>query len=416
MSRLRNPDIQNQLWTIISAGVSSIYMSLLILITTRSVGLGMAGLIAFAVALCDPLKTIALFGGRSYQCTDVRQEFNFNVYMGFRTITTGFATIIFLAILLVSQFELYMIIVLVLVYFVNITEAYADVFEGDFQQKGKMRLAGRMKTSAFLTALSAYAIVVVISGNILLALAASGASLLFVYVGWIWMTRFHFGAVRVRFDILAIRKLGFAVFPLLVSGVLSVFLNNAQKYYLNAYVSEEAVAVFTIIILPVSLLNLFFTFFFSGAEVTRTAEILASGDMKKLIRRVNLQMLLALGFCIPFMAAMAFGGINILSWLYNVDLTVYRTHIFILSLGALFMAPNRVLGPVLTAMRYQKMFMYTMLGMTATAGPLMWWLVMNHGLVGAAFINIAIQLPLLIVVYLTYRVACKRISEGKDLL
>jgi len=83
----------------------------------------------------------------------------------------------------------------------------------------------------------------------------------------------------------------------------------------------------------------------------------------------------------------------------------------LLSVGAMIRAPVFIIGPVLLMFRKQKQVFFGSIAIALTSGPLMWFLVSNYGLYGAAFSGIVIFLPQTILHFLLYHTALrKRVS------
>jgi len=401
-------DFQNQLWTIIASGIFAVFPSLLVFIASRQVGIALAGMLIHAVALVDLPVILTLFGTTQIQRVDVKQETHFNVYLWFRAGCALITTAIFIIYLVIAGFDAMQLAIISLVYIIFMTNAFADVFMGDLQQKGKMRVAGRMQASCFGVSLIAAVVVLITTHSLTTALIAASAIVVFGYILWIWNYRKHFVAVRVKFDFSATKKLVKIALPLLIGWFIMTYLFNAQKYYLDAFFSVEAVAVFGFMLLPLSLINLACTGFFQGAIPTKTATIYASGQIDHFKRRINLQLLYAIVLFIPFMAVIHFFGIPVLSWIYAVDLSLYYLPLMLLTAGTIARAPFFILGPVLVMFRKQKAILFSSILITIIAGPLLWFLVRNYSIQGAAFSSIVIYIPQAVVYYVLYRVALKQ--------
>ena len=279
---------------------------------------------------------------------------------------------------------------------------------GDLQQKGKMRIAGRMRVSGFGVSLLIFLIVTLIARSLIPSLIFSGASLLCTYVAWIWIERINFGKIQAKADFSVIKKLAKSTLPLAISGILFAYLYNAQKYYLGFIGSDEDVAIVTILMLPAMLLNIFFGFFFKGAELTRMAEIYTSGQPEKFYRRITHSlMFIGISF-VFFIIGIYFLGLLILSWLYGIDLSEYRLQLILLSLGGVFLALYSLFGAVLIVLRLQNILLLCMASVAAVSGTLMWWLVSSYGLYGAALSNLVIFGPLSILYCCAYYLWKKR--------
>ena len=395
------------------------FPTILDLTMVNQIGLSYVGMFVAARAFVDLPVHFTLFNIRLFQNVDVTQKVPFNVYLSHRTVFAVIASLLFLIVLFLSQFELFSFLsesepvdptITLLVFFIFMTNICADVFLGDLQQNGKMRIAGKMQASVFFGALI-IAIIVLLLSNSLVATLISAAIVVFLgYLTWIWLYRKHFGKIRINFDFSAIKKLTLTVFPIFITGFLFVYLFNSPKYYLflqNHYTvdftSPELVAIFGFILMPIGLLNIASTGFFSGPVATKTAEIYASAQITQFKKRVTMMLLLALTLFVPFIIVAYFLGIPILSWFYRTDLSPFRTEFILLSVGAFARAPNYVLTPVLIMLGKQKAMLHSSILVAVIAGPIIWWLVSSYGMFGAAFSTIVLFLPQALINYIIYR-------------
>jgi len=401
-------DFQNQFWTVIAIGAFSLFPTLLVFLVTRQVGLMHAGTLVFAFALSELPVTLTAFAIRPFQSVDVIQEIHFNAYFGLRTICALCASIGYAIYLLIADFDTKQLVVIILIYFMALTNIYTDVFMGDLQQKGKMHVAGKMQASCYIAALLASLTVLIVTSSLIATLVVACLVIFVGYILWIWIYRKHFGAIRVKIDFHAIKRLMIRAVPLVIAGFIMAFLVNAQKFYLEAYFSAEYVAVYGFLLIPVGLFNIICTGFFSGSISTKTAEVWAFGDVKRFKRRVNLQLLTAVGLFIPFLLCVYFFGIPLLSWILATDLSPFRVQLMLLSFGGMTRAPLYVINPMLIVFLKQRVILVCILVVAVTIGPLMWWLVSQYGLSGAAYSTIVLYAPFSVVCYVIYRIALKK--------
>ena len=408
LNRLNTPGFQNNLWTILASGVSSVYIFLIVFITVRTDGIAEAGIISFAAAVVGLFSTIIVFGVRHFQSTDIKQKYSFNTYLGMRVCSALLASMGILLFLLISRFSTIRLLVILLFFFIYLTDGFADVFMGDLQQKGKMRIAGRMRVCAFGSSIVVFAIASLITQSLIIPLLLSGIAVFSVYIIWIWIYRTGFKQVRVKFDMKVIKGLGIEVLPLLIGSFIYSYLLSAPKYFLGFLDSDESVAILAMILVPFTVLSLLVSTFFAGAEMTKTARIYLSEKKKDLLRRVYRQLLLAFILAAAFMLGSFTLGIPILSWIYNVDLSDFM-HEF--TLVTLLGATNTLLIPLsvsLIVVRRLKECTVILLVSAVTSSLLLWFLVPRYGIAGAVFSNLIVFILITIAYYVVFRIALKK--------
>ena len=406
------PEFQNHLWVFFSTLIAAPFMSVLILITTRFVGLESAGMIQYAAAVTNIFIVLVVFSANQIQMVDVREEFRFREYLGFRTVTAVLASFAMAIYLIVAQPDLYETLVILLYYFILLVDAYGNVFMTDFHQKGMIRIMGRTRASGFATALLAFFLTIYITRDVTVSLLAAGILLFIIYVLWIWLYREHFGAIRVKIDFSAIKRLCIAAFPILVLTFLMTYLGYAPSLYLGSFDTFEIVAIYAILVTPAALYLILLHMLLFGAPLPQTSEAYASGQLRRFSRRIHFLLLLVAGLAIPFLAVTYFLGIPLLSWLYSTDLSPYIRPLMLVSAGGIFTTAVPVVGMALVIMRRQKAYMYSYIAIGAAMGPLVGVLVWQYGLDGAAVSNLVVFAPLTVLVYIVFRQALRREMSG----
>jgi len=404
-------DFQNNLWTLLSSGISAIFVSVMVFVTVRTIGLAEAGMLSFAAAVGGISQLLVMFSVRPIQSTDINQEYSLNSYLGLRVFSALFASAVVVVFLIISGFELNRIIVIFLVYMIYFIDGFFDLFMGDLQQKGKMRIAGRMRVCAFGICMVVFTVFAVLTKTIIIPLCISCASIFIVYIIWIWFYRRQFKQVRINFDKTIIKKLTIAVLPLLIGTFIYSFLFNSQKYYLNFLVSDESVAIISILILPTSFLSILCSSLFMGAEMTKTAKMFINGQLKQMSRRVNYQFLFAVIISAVFVLCSLTFGIPLLSWVFNNDLSMYQQEFLIITLGGVSFVFLAVLGGVMITMRLQKINLYNIITIAIIAGPISWFLVLQYGILGAAYTSMIIFIPFAVSSFIVYKVSLNRMIK-----
>jgi len=414
IERVNMTDFQNNLWTILASSASSVFSAAMFLVTVRTAGLAAGGILSFAVSITALLYVLVHFGVRPVQAVDVKQEYSLNSYLGLRLCTAFLAVMVILKFVLVGSFEADRVTVILSFFFIYLIDGIADVFMGDLQQNGKMRIAGRMRTCAFILSLITFSFVTFITSSLITALIVTDVIVLVVYLAFIWFHRKHFKRVRMRFDTSAVRALALNVLPLLILWLVVSYLTNAQKYFLGFLYSDEAVAVVAILMTPVIGLNLLSSSFFQGAEMTKTAQIYANGTINDLSKRVNHQLLVAAVLGAIFLLCSFTFGIPLLSWLFNADLSPYRREYAFLTLSGLSLVVIYISNMCILLLQLIKKLLAVMMIIAIIFTPAIWFLVSRHGMIGATFSHFVIQTAYSFASFIIYRTAANNIRKGLE--
>ena len=403
-----SPSFQNQLWTYLAMGFNAFFAPILMLITTRLVGLEMAGVLAYAVSVTYLLQTLMIFSVNNYQAADVREAYGFNIYLLTRMVTALFATIALVVFLVVVRPNHLQIVIILLFYAIYLMVAFANVYIMDFLQKGQMRFGGRMSTLAFGLAIIAFFAAIFITRDVLIALVAAGLVKLLVYVAWVWLFRNRVGKVSLELNFLMVKKLIISVFPAFLAVLVLTYLANAQKYYLEAFSTNESIALYSIVILPASMLPLALNPLFLGASTSQISRMYHDGLLQLFYRNIHIRFLLVLAAMVPFLVIVHFLGVPMLSWLYGIDVSPYRRYLMLLSGGGFFTLMVPFFGVLLIIMRKLKIYMCLIAGVSLLVGPLMFFLVRRYGLTGAAYANLVIYAPMTIALYVVLLYTLRR--------
>ena len=134
---------RDMLW---NAGGNLAYLLAQWLVTvavTRILDFESAGILSVAMSLSAIFQTVAFFGIRNYQVSDIEQKYEDSAYFAFRHITAISSLLLtFLAALLLGYRAEVLVSILLFMLF-RIVESYADVLHGIAQRKGRLDLAGR---------------------------------------------------------------------------------------------------------------------------------------------------------------------------------------------------------------------------------------------------------------------------------
>jgi len=412
IEKVNKPDFQNNLWTLLASGVTSVFSAVMLLLTVRIAGLAAAGFLGFAIAVATLLYIVVMFGVRPVQAVDVKHEFSLNSYLGLRLCTAALATVAIFIFVLAGRFEMDRVIVIISFFFIYLTDGVADVFMGNLQQNSKMRIAGRMRVCAFISALVAFSAAIYITRSLIIALIVTDVVILAVYIVFIWYCRMHFQWVCVKFDIAAIKALAFSTLPLLLSWFVASYLGNAQKYFLGFLHSDETVAIVSILIMPTVAFNLLCNSFFNGAEVTKTAQIYSAGTINDLARRIRYQLLIMAGLAAIFLLCCFTFGIPLLSWIYRTDLSSYKLEFTFIILGGTLNGGIAAYSVALLLLRLMNKILFVVVAIAVISVPVMLFLVTQHGIAGAAFSHFVIFVAYASVSYMIYHIEVKNIREG----
>lgn len=142
-------------------------------------------------------------------------------------------------------------------------------------------------------------------------------------------------------------------FPLFISTFLMAYVANAPKYSIDIVLSSHDQAQFNYIFMPVFVISLLSTFIYQPM-INRLAVIWHENKLSQFWHLILRQTIIIGVLTLLAMFGGYLLGIPVLSLLYAVDLSAYRTELVILLLGGGMLALVNFFTMVITVTRYQK--------------------------------------------------------------
>ncbi len=378
-------------WNAVNAMLSALQCPVVLMFVTRLGGMNDAGVFSIAFAVASLMLYIGLYGLRRFQASDVNEEFRFADYNGMRFITCG-------AMMLASfgysaygawhggySFEKAAVIFLVCV--LKLVQAYTDVIHGNMQQKGRLDVATKCSAVRYVLEVAVIIVTLFITGDLLASCAASAAvSFIVMMLTTVSAGRKYCSTYVPRFSPDSIKALAVDGFPLFASLFLNMYISNAPKYAIDAYLTDEIQAVYNLIFMPAFMVMLLSNFIFNPI-IKSYAELWLSDSEEKhreLLRSFRMQLALVLGLTLLGLAVAATIGIPVLSLIFGTDLSGYRTELCIVMAGGGALAYAQYFSTVITIIREQKSMIICYGIAAAAAYALSGVLVRSYGITGAA--------------------------------
>lgn len=370
-------------WNTASSLMGSASMVLMLLVVTRAAGVYAAGIFTLATAVGQQLQTLGAYEVRPYQATDVRARFSFGTYYASRIITVAAMIVGIVAYALVSGRPSNEMVLLILVASLRVFDAFEDVFYGEFQRLRRLDIAGRANFFRVFVTTLAMSISIYVTGDLLISTVITIAASLIAMLALIFPAARSLFSMRPVFSFAPIRQLLLECLPLFLAAFLAMYLANAPRFAIERFLSMEYQAYYGILFMPALAINILAMFIFRPL-LTRMAIKWSDGDsrgFKQLIVR-GIQGVVAASMLT--MIVVYFFGIEILNFLYSVDLSLFTTPLLVLVLGGAFNAAVVILYYALTTMRQQRIvfagYALGAIAVTALAAVL----VPANGILGAA--------------------------------
>lgn len=134
---------KNMIW---NAAGNLIYLMCQWLVTVLVTNIGAfrdAGLLSVAMSVSATFQTVAMFGIRNYQVSDVDNKYSDTCYVSLRVLTCAVALIACLAFSLISGYTGEQLLAVALFMLFRLAENFSDVLHGIAQKSGRLDIAGK---------------------------------------------------------------------------------------------------------------------------------------------------------------------------------------------------------------------------------------------------------------------------------
>ena len=291
-------------------------------------------------------------------------------------------------------------------------DGIADVFEGEFQRNDRIDISGMSMAFRTMAVMAVFSLAAWITKNIYIAsMAAAVTGFIGVLcVGLVWSRKFE--RLSVSFAADKMKSLFGSTILLFIGSAMCMWLWNGTKYVVEWTLTDKETLVYGIVFMPTMVINLGSSFVFKPM-LTTLARHYENGEDKKFAGLVGILVAIACGLTLVTFAAGAWLGIPILSWLYDIDLSGYKTVMLVLIVAGGFNAVSMLFYYALTAMRLQKEIFagYTITFVVSIVLPVV--MVKQMGIVGAgwAYLIVMSVLTALFAGMLYIRLLRKRYSD-----
>lgn len=389
LTESRNIERDSYLWNMAGGMLMAFQSVIMLMILTRTVGLVEAGIFTIAYANANLFLTIGKYGMRYFQVSDVNAQFSFTEYLSSRWITSAaMIAVSFAYVLYISGQNEYTVeksLVIIWMCIFKVVDVVEDVFHGMYQQRGRLDIASKAMTLRITLTIIVFAIGVIILRNQLAALMIATVFTTILLVIFIKWTYSPYKAEKKPLDKGRLILLLKSCFPLFAGAFLSFYIGNAPKYAIDAILSDELQACYGFIAMPVFVIGLLNNFIFNPM-LFKMSCLWAERQMRPFLKRIFIQIGIIgmiTGVCILGAYIL---GVPVLSFMYNTDLSPYKSELLILLVGGGFLGLSGLLNAVITIIRFQKTIVWGYGLVAVLAFVLSERIVRSYEMMGAAIL------------------------------
>ena len=406
---------KDYIWNSIGSFLQSAISPILLIIITRLNGVGDSGLFSFAMSLSVVFWAISLWGGRTYQVSDVKKEFSSGDYIVVRFISSLIVAVFSISFCILSGYDLIKTeLIMVLVSF-KILESIADSMYGVLQIHNKLYIVGISLTMKSVFGFMLFTLVDILTKNIvygaLSIFIVNIAVVIFYDIPWMK----HVESVGLtKKNIMQAGKIMKKTAEVFVVVFLTMFSLNIPRYFLDKYHYDQ-IGYFGIMAMPITLLTLFISFVLQP-NVVNLSELLKKKKIKEFTKIVSKIDFITFTLGILFIVSSYLIGVWVLNTVFGIDINNFRIDLTIMVIGAVANAFVSIYVNLLIILRRFKGQFYTLLVTNILAVILSVYLIDRLAMLGSVLVFMIISFLQAIILLFIYKRSLKNVimlSEDK---
>ena len=406
---------KDYIWNSIGSFLQSAISPILLIVITRLNGVEDSGLFSFAMSLSVVFWAISLWGGRTYQVSDVKKEFSSGDYIVVRFISSLIVAVFSISFCILSGYDLIKTeLIMVLVSF-KILESIADSMYGVLQIHNKLYIVGISLTIKSVFGFIIFAIVDILTKNIvygaLSIFLVNIAVVIFYDIPWMK----HVESVGLtKKNIMQAGKIMKKTAEVFVVVFLTMFSLNIPRYFLDKYHYDQ-IGYFGIMAMPITLLTLFISFVLQP-NVVNLSELLKKKKIKEFTKIVSKIDFITFTLGILFVVSSYLIGVWALNTVFGIDINNFRIDLTIMVIGAVANAFVSIYVNLLIILRRFKGQFYTLLVTNILAVVLSIYLIDRLAMLGSVLVFMIISFLQAIILLFIYKRSLKNVimlSEDK---
>ncbi|UOG67172.1 hypothetical protein LRM49_00010 [Candidatus Nanosynbacter sp. HMT-352] len=406
---------KDYIWNSIGSFLQSAISPILLIVITRLNGVGDSGLFSFAMSLSVVFWAISLWGGRTYQVSDVKKEFSSGDYIVVRFISSLIVAVFSISFCILSGYDLIKTeLIMVLVSF-KILESIADSMYGVLQIHNKLYIVGISLTMKSVFGFMLFTLVDILTKNIIYGALSifivNIAVVIFYDIPWMK----HVESVGLtKKNIIQAGKIMKKTAEVFVVVFLTMFSLNIPRYFLDKYHYDQ-IGYFGIMAMPITLLTLFISFVLQP-NVVNLSELLKKKKINEFTKIVSKIDFITFTLGILFVVSSYLIGVWALNTVFGIDINNFRIDLTIMVIGAVANAFVSIYVNLLIILRRFKGQFYTLLVTNILAVILSVYLIDRLAMLGSVLVFMIISFLQAIILLFIYKRSLKNVimlSEDK---
>lgn len=228
---------------------------ILTIVIVWMVGYEQLGIFSLAMSISNVGFTIAAWGIRNYQVSDVTHKYSDTEYLYTRVLTSIIAFLGVVAFAFICKYSGRQRMVIALYMLFRIGEALIDVFHGMFQQRERMDVVGKSFMLRGVFNFLVFVAVLYVTNNIIWAIIGNVATTAVVMVTWDYNHAKSLGIQTNQKELMQLKALMWECMPLAVQQALFNAYATIPRFFLERIHGEALLGIYSSITTPVVIIQ-----------------------------------------------------------------------------------------------------------------------------------------------------------------
>jgi O-antigen/teichoic acid export membrane protein len=408
---------RDYIWNTIGVLLQNAISPLLLIVITRLNGINDSGLFSFAFSVAIIFWVISMWGGRTYQVSDVNREFPHRSYITVRLILTILAIIGAVLFCMANDYDYVKTSLILLLVLFKAVESIADAIHGVLQVNDRLYVVGQSLIYKAVAGFIAFVVIDFLTLNVLLGgLGIVIANLLIVWLYDLPRARrlesINIPLSQIKQVVRSAITIMQRTWPVFIVIFLSMFSLNIPRYFIDLY-HEEQIGYFGILAMPITLIGMVMMFVLQP-QVVYLSKVYDQKEYTKFKITVRRLMFVTVVIGLIILVGAYFIGVPVFGLLFGVDFSHYLGALVIIVIGGIINAIVSIFINIFTIIRRFKQQFYILLItnilLAIFSAPFVHMYGLNGGVILFTVANI-VQLALMMAAYIaTFRQHTKRLS------
>jgi len=222
-----------------------------------------SGILSVAMAITNVCYTIAVWGMRSYQVSDIDGRFSDNTYIMSRLITCIVSVAACAVFVFVKDYSYEKRLCFILYMIFKVSEAGADVFNGIVQKHWRMDIIGKSYIARAALTVAAFTLTLKFTGSLPLAILSMMVGSFAVIIFYDVIQTVKISHVQIKWDFQSTHKLLIQCAPLVICSFLYTFNALIPRLLLEEKFGDTIQGFYAAIASPVLIVQLLASYIYS---------------------------------------------------------------------------------------------------------------------------------------------------------